>query len=122
MVLTNVAPYNRTHVDHIQLVALGLERDNKIEFSKIFEVIIKDLRFLETEGIVIDNSPFQTVKGSLIAMVGDNLGSHQIGGYIENFATNQHFCRYCHIQKITLTVEEFVVLTIELKIRMIWMS
>lgn len=28
---------------------------------------------------------------------GDNLGSHQIGGYLESFSKSEHFCRYCKI-------------------------
>lgn len=32
-------------------------------------------------------------------MLGDNLGSHRIGGFLENFSTVTHFCRYCYITK-----------------------
>lgn len=27
--------------------------------------------------------------------MGDNLGSHMIGGFTENFSTAEYFCRYC---------------------------
>lgn len=26
------------------------------------------------------------------------MGSHQIGGFLETFLTDNYFCRYCHIQ------------------------
>lgn len=100
MIVANVPPYNRTRVDHIQLVALYLEKDiNKYGFNKCFEIIIRDLQLLEREGIVVKDELFQKVKGTVVAMVGDNLGSHQIGGFVDNFFSNQYFCRYCHITK-----------------------
>ena len=30
-------------------------------------------------------------------MLGDSLGSHQIGGIIENFSKSHNFCRFCEI-------------------------
>uniref|UniRef100_A0A096MAD3 Uncharacterized protein n=1 Tax=Poecilia formosa TaxID=48698 RepID=A0A096MAD3_POEFO len=32
-------------------------------------------------------------------LAGDNLGSHCIGGFSENFSRTQHFCRYCLITR-----------------------
>lgn len=87
----------RSRVDHIQLVALCRESDvSKYGFEKFFDVIVRDLNILETDGLVIAGTSFT---GSVVAVCGDNLGSHQIGGYIENFSTNIYFCRYCHITK-----------------------
>ncbi|XP_073719682.1 uncharacterized protein [Misgurnus anguillicaudatus] len=42
-----------------------------------------------------ENSLFQTDPSSL----GDNLGSHTIGGFVENFSRSTHFCRYCLIER-----------------------
>lgn len=39
------------------------------------------------------------VKGALYCIAGDNLGSHCIGGFMENFSTSQYFCRYCLITR-----------------------
>ena len=55
-------------------------------------ILVDDLKKLETEGIVSEGVTF---KGSLVAVLGDNLGSHQIGGFIECFSTPNQFCRYC---------------------------
>ena len=34
-------------------------------------------------------------KGTLCAIAGDNLGSHNNGGFSENFSRSVHFCRFC---------------------------
>lgn len=46
------------------------------------------------------NKEYINLKGSLIAIAGDNLGSHQIGGLVENFNVSGYFCRYCYIHNI----------------------
>lgn len=102
MVLENVFPYDRSQVDHIYLVALSYEAHvKKYGFSKFLGRLIRDLKVLEHEGIFI-NDATGIVKGYVIAMVGDNLGSHQIGGFVENFFANEYLCRYCHITKTEL--------------------
>lgn len=99
LTLANLPPYSRSKVDQIQLVALVLERDVKeFGFSKIFETIIRDINILETEGIQLGNT--KNVKGSVVAFTGDNLGSHQIGGFVQNFSTTAYFCRYCYANKV----------------------
>lgn len=42
--------------------------------------------------------------GTIIAVFGDNLGSHQIGGFTENFSSSQYFCRYCYIKRNDLNL------------------
>uniref|UniRef100_A0A8C6MD43 Zgc:113210 n=1 Tax=Nothobranchius furzeri TaxID=105023 RepID=A0A8C6MD43_NOTFU len=39
------------------------------------------------------------IKAVLIAFLGDNLGSHCIGGFTENFSCSKHFCRYCLVDR-----------------------
>ncbi|CAL1539661.1 unnamed protein product [Lymnaea stagnalis] len=60
--------------------------------------MIADLKEMEESGFKIHNS--QIVKGSVVAIVGDNLGSHCIG-FTENFSTSSHFCRYCLVDHVT---------------------
>lgn len=92
--LGNIPPYCRSKVDQIQLVAVCSESSVKtFGFHKIFEVILRDVKLLETEGIEVRSNEF--IKGTIIAVTGDNLGSHQLGGFSENFSTNKHICRYC---------------------------
>lgn len=33
------------------------------------------------------------------AISGDNLGSHGVGGFVENFSVSHYFCRYCDIKR-----------------------
>lgn len=44
----------------------------------------------------------EIIKGSVCFIAGDNLGSHGIGGFNENFSTVDYFCRYC-----TVTSKDF---------------
>ena len=37
-------------------------------------------------------------KGSVIAIVGDNLGSHGVGGYLESFSA-EFYCQYCQAKR-----------------------
>lgn len=98
MVLGNISSFNRSRVDDIQLVTLCLESDvKKYGFKQICEILIRDIRTLEDD--MNFNNGTERVRGSVIAVIGDNLGSHQIGGYVENFSKNTYFCRYCHITK-----------------------
>lgn len=67
------------------------------DHHKVFGKIIDDLKEIETVGI--EFAPNQFIKGSLVFITGDNLGSRGLGGFTENFSTSQYFCRYCLITK-----------------------
>ncbi|XP_066504840.1 uncharacterized protein [Hoplias malabaricus] len=58
--------------------------------------MLVDLKDLEENGINVGG---ETVKGALYCIAGDNLGSHSIGGFTENFSRSQYFCRYCEITR-----------------------
>lgn len=101
MNLANLHPWHRSRVEQIQLVALFYEKDIKsYGMCKIFEPIIRDLKILENNGIALNNS--QVLKGSVIAVLGDNLGSHQIGGFLETFQDGTYFCRYCYANDVSV--------------------
>lgn len=38
----------------------------------------------------------------IVAMLDDNLGSHQIGGFTENFHSSEYFCRFCDLTQSQL--------------------
>lgn len=83
----------RSNINNIQLILLC--KDSYIKqfgYSPILSKLIEELKLLETEGLTVNGKIF---KGSVFTIVGDNLGSHQIGGFIENFSTSEYFCRYC---------------------------
>lgn len=97
-VLNNLSVHNRSQINNIMLCLLCTESHVKtFGFNSIFENVISDLKLLEEIGIVINENVTKTLKGSVVAICGDNLGLHQIGGYIENFSSAEYFCRYCHI-------------------------
>lgn len=100
MTLGEILPQYRSLVDPMQLVLLCRDEDFK-QFGqqKVFSSLVADLKYLEDSG-------FQSVDGTilkagLIVICGDNLGSHCIGGFSENFSTNKYFCRYCLIDRDT---------------------
>ena len=95
--LSNLPPYMRSNIDHMQLVLLCKEKYLKTHgSSKIFGKLVSDVQQLEEKGIKGANG--ETIKGTVCAIVGDNLGSHMIGGFNECFSAT-YFCRYCLISK-----------------------
>ena len=97
--LGNLYSHNRSQINPMQLVILCKEKFvNNDNIFHLFKPLIHDLKILETEGIDIGLD--EKVIGSIVAIAGDNLGSHWIGGYVVNFSTASHFCRYCTIEKI----------------------
>ncbi|XP_053090764.1 uncharacterized protein LOC128318517 [Pangasianodon hypophthalmus] len=95
--LANLPIHLRSNTDNMFLVLLCVEDDLKrFGVVKVFSELLADLKSLETDGINVDG---QTVKGGLYCIAGDNLGSHCIGGFTENFSRSQYFCRYCEITR-----------------------
>jgi len=68
------------------------------EFSqhKLFPALLTDLKFLEDTGLTVNNQHWNV---RLISVLGDNLGSHWIGGFSTNFSNNLCPCRYCLVIK-----------------------
>lgn len=98
-ILGNLHRHNRSKVDPIQLVLLIKERDFKF-FGQgaVFKKLIEDLKDIERNGIIINEN--ETMKGSVAFIIGDNLGSHTVGGFTENFSSpSGHICRYCETTK-----------------------
>ena len=56
---------------------------------------LNDLKLLETQGINVNE---QNYKGSVLIINADNLGSHEISGFIQRFRTEDYFCRTCYIK------------------------
>lgn len=103
MSLANLPHYYRTKTDQIQLVLLCNENNLKyFGYNKIFDKVLCDVKILEARGIEINKYLFY---GSIFCVLGDNLGSHQIGGFVENFVTSEYFCRYCYVTRQELNGE-----------------
>lgn len=90
--LGNLPAYLRTVVDPQQLVLLCHDKDFKhFGCRKLFERLISDLQDLE-DGITVNGHRYVV---QLAFICGDNLGSHSIGGFVENFSRASYICRYC---------------------------
>jgi len=91
--LVNIKKEIRTKVENLQLLILCKSTDIK-EFSKeiVLKSLIEDLKDLESRGIEINGIEVPVVVHSIL---GDNLGSHFIGGFVQNFASSLYCCRYC---------------------------
>ena len=95
--LGEILPHNRSAIDPVQLVLLCREVDIRhFGQEKVFSTR-DELKEIEESGITLNSGV--TLQGAVIAIVGDNLGSHSIGGFTENFSSSKNFCRYCSIDK-----------------------
>lgn len=91
--LGNIHPENRSKIDPIQLVLLVREVDFKYFGQHIvFRELVNDLKEIEETGVFVGD---EYVQGTVAMFMGDNLGSHCIGGFTENFSSCSHVCRYC---------------------------
>ena len=96
--LANFRPHNRSTVDHIQLVLLCNEKDfEKYGQNKIFQHLINDIKELEDQGICLPSFNHR-IKGTLVVICADNLGAHDLGGFVKSF-NSEYFCRYCLLSK-----------------------
>ena len=99
MTLADIYPHNRSTVDQMQLVLLCREADLNLKgvgWEKVLSPLIQDLKAIESLGIeLFDNV---SAKGSVVCVIGDNLGSHGVGGFVESF-TATYFCRYCLVTR-----------------------
>lgn len=102
MILLNLPPFLRSKTENIKLVMLVNNKYvTKFGWKNILQRLISDLHILENEGVnIVINSETMNFKGSIVASIGDNLGNHSIGGFVENFTT--FICQYCEI-----TLKEF---------------
>jgi hypothetical protein len=66
-----------------------------VGYAKVLEPLLADIKKLETEGIDIKvDGMLCRVFGSIVTFSGDNLTSHAIAGFNENFSYGR-VCRYC---------------------------
>ena len=95
--IANMPAHRRSNVNSFQLVMLVKESVLKHHGSSIiFKPLVDELQRLRTDGIQISGDC--NIKGNLLMILGDNLGSHYIGGFTESFMAT-HFCRYCTISQ-----------------------
>ena len=103
-------PRLASQLSSILFSTLIYTEDKKRSYNKtIFEKLIEELNFLQTQGIVIiADGVLQRVKFQLILILGDNLGLNGILGFVESF-TARYSCRICRVsseKSATLTIED----------------
>lgn len=92
--IRNLPPQMISKLDNIFLAALFYVNDVKTgicRYDDILRPLIKDVKNLETEGIVINNTTFFA---SISCISYDNLGANSLLGFTESFNSN-NFCRFC---------------------------
>ena len=93
MSIGNLPDHLQSHINTIKLVALC----KKVNFchEKVYGKIVEDLKIIETIGEKL-------IKRSLVFICGDNLGSHSLGGFTENFSRAKYVCRFCNLERTDL--------------------
>ena len=91
----NLPEYLRSHINTIKLIGLVKEKD--FNHDVVCGKIVEGLKRLQSCGIKINTD--KIVKAVLLFMTGDNLGSHSLGGFTENFSRAEYFCRYCLVSR-----------------------
>lgn len=82
LTLGSINKYNRSKTNPIQLALICREKGLKFfGHQAVFQSLIKDLKHLEINGLTINNFIY---KGTVVFIAGDNLGSHNIGVFLEN--------------------------------------
>lgn len=94
--LGNLHPLYRSKLDSIYLIALVKEKDYRhFGQEKCLGFLLNELLGLESGGIIYKGEVLPVILGSIL---GDNLGSHGIGGFLESFSST-YFCRYCEVTR-----------------------
>lgn len=74
----------------MQLILFCKEADIKqAGANAVLDCLVKDLKILEADGVSLGNE-WGTQKGSEVFIHGNNLGSHMIGGDVENLSSVTH--------------------------------
>lgn len=106
MSLASVPPEYSSLLENIFLVQLFYSSDRNTYGNKhIFESLIEDLRYLETEGLsLIINGREEQIYFVLLLIIGDNLGLNSVLGFTESF-NSEYYCRMCVTPKNVAQIE-----------------
>nr|XP_054928852.1 uncharacterized protein LOC129385774 [Dermacentor andersoni] len=96
LTILNLPPKSRSKLDDKYLVLLAKTSTvSKFTLHEVLQPLVNDIRELETNGINLNGA---IIKGSLLLVSGDNLSSHQLGGFRECFSSGR-ICRFCMASK-----------------------
>ncbi|XP_037401910.1 uncharacterized protein LOC119265406 isoform X2 [Pygocentrus nattereri] len=95
----------RSTLTSIYLAVLCKTADvNQYGYPKVMEPLLRDLKSLEDDGIFVP-SLGEVVKGTVFAVVADNLAAHSVGGFVESFSSS-YFCRFCLAERSRIQEHE----------------
>lgn len=98
-VIRNIPPRYNSKLNNIFLACLCNVDDLKTEktdINNILEIIVDEILYLEKTGIILDNG--QVLKGTLVSLAADNLGTHNALSLVESFRS-VYFCRICKVSR-----------------------
>ena len=94
--VSNIESKYLPNVKNTHLLAIVPSRLlKKYGYWDILKAIDQDIHVLENEGITISlNNQMHHFKGGVSGIAGDNLGSHDLGGFRRSFSS-ERICRFC---------------------------
>ena len=94
--IINLQKKYRSQLKHHNLVLLSsVTHITEFGLPAILKVFIDDLNDLQSNGVYIHDKLYSVC---FVSFLGDNLGSHLIGGFTRAFNSSRP-CRYCMITK-----------------------
>lgn len=95
-VVRNFPPNSNSKLENMYLVSLGNSKIvDKYGCNFILEQLVRDIKILETDGIIIDGDGGEIcLKGTLVQSSFDNLGGNTLFGFTKCF-NSQYYCRIC---------------------------
>ncbi|KAK3920798.1 Acyl-[acyl-carrier-protein]--UDP-N-acetylglucosamine O-acyltransferase [Frankliniella fusca] len=103
--ISNLKPHLRSKIVAKHLLMMIRESIFKEVGAKIcLEEVITDLKDLEENGILFKG---KTVPVTVEFMLGDSLGQHLIGGFIESFS-GEFMCRFCVITRQDMKADPLI--------------
>ncbi|EEC15671.1 hypothetical protein IscW_ISCW013181 [Ixodes scapularis] len=95
--IANMPPFAQTKVHAMQLVMLCYDSTlQKVGHDVVMKSLVSDLADLEKDGVTVNGVRYNC---GLLSCLGDNLGSHGIGGFVESFSRSKYFCRFCEVTR-----------------------
>lgn len=99
LTIRNLPPKFLSRNANTYLIALCNANDLRTghtDYNNIWNILVPSIQYLETQGIDIDEHT--NIKGTLIAMCGDNAGANSAQGFVGSFVSH-FFCRHCTMSK-----------------------
>lgn len=94
-VIADLPPKYRSALHVIQLAAICKVPDvQRYGYKTVLGPLLQDLFTLEQDGVFIE-SLGQSVRGTVLCVLSDNLAAHSLAGFMQSFRAG-HICRFCN--------------------------